>query len=123
MLKKLLTLLVATLLATATWAAVDVNTATEAELDGIKGIGPAMSARILQEREKAPFKDWADLIERVQGVGEGSAARLSAEGLRVNGRSFKKAKAPKTPRKQREAQQPSAAPSAQPPAVPASAAQ
>jgi len=56
-------------------------------------------------------------------VGEGSAARLSAEGLRVNGRSFKKAKAPKTPRKQREAQQPSAAPSAQPPAVPASAAQ
>ena len=36
--KKLLTLLVATLLATAAWAAVDVNTATEAELDGIKGI-------------------------------------------------------------------------------------
>ena len=51
MLKKLLTLLVATLLATATWAAVDVNTATEAELDGIKGIGPGLSGRILQERQ------------------------------------------------------------------------
>ena len=57
MLKKLLTLLVATLLATATWAAVDVNTATEAELDGIKGIGPGLSGRILQERQSAPFKD------------------------------------------------------------------
>lgn len=122
MLKKLFVLLSLCCAALA-YAAVDVNQASEAELDGIKGIGPAMSARILQEREKAPFKDWADLIERVQGVGEGSAARLSAEGLRVNGRSFKKAKAPKTPRKQREAQQPSAAPSAQPPAVPASAAQ
>ena len=122
MLKKLLVLLSLCCAALA-YAAVDVNQASEAELDGIKGIGPAMSARILQEREKAPFKDWADLIERVQGVGEGSVARLSAEGLRVHGRSFKKAKAPKTPRKQREAQQPSAAPSAQPPTAPASAAQ
>ena len=122
MLKKLLVLLSLCCAALA-YAAVDVNQASEAELDGIKGIGPAMSARILQEREKAPFKDWADLIERVQGVGEGSAARLSVEGLRVNGRSFKKAKAPKTPRKQREAQQPSATPSAQPPTAPASAAQ
>jgi competence protein ComEA len=72
MLKKLLVLLSLCCAALA-YAAVDVNQASEAELDGIKGIGPAMSARILQEREKAPFKDWADLIERVQAFGRGPA--------------------------------------------------
>ena len=86
--KKLLTLLVATLLATATWAAVDVNTATEAELDGIKGIGPGLSGRILQERQNAPFKDWVDFIGRVGGVGNKSAVNFSKEGLTVNGKKY-----------------------------------
>jgi competence protein ComEA len=95
MLKKLLTLLLATLLATATWAAVDVNTATEAELDGIKGIGPGLSGRILQERQNAPFKDWADLIGRVAGVGNRSAVNFSKEGLTVNGKKYSAAAAAK----------------------------
>ena len=95
MLKKLLTLLVATLLATATWAAVDVNTATEAELDGIKGIGPGLSGRILQERQSAPFKDWADFISRVGGVGNKSAVNFSKEGLTVNGKKYSAAAAAK----------------------------
>ena len=95
MLKKLLTLLVATLLATATWAAVDVNTATEAELDGIKGIGPGLSGRILQERQSAPFKDWADFIGRVGGVGNKSAVNFSKEGLTVNGKKYSAAAAAK----------------------------
>ena len=95
MLKKLLTLLAATLLATATWAAVDVNTATEAELDGIKGIGPGLSGRILQERQNAPFKDWADFIGRVGGVGNKSAVNFSKEGLTVNGKKYSAAAAAK----------------------------
>lgn len=95
MLKKLLTLLVATLLATAAWAAVDVNTATEAELDGIKGIGPGLSGRILQERHNAPFKDWADFIGRVGGVGNKSAVNFSKEGLTVNGKKYSAAAAAK----------------------------
>jgi len=95
MLKKLLTLLVATLLATAAWAAVDVNTATEAELDGIKGIGPGLSGRILQERQNAPFKDWADFIGRVGGVGNKSAVNFSKEGLTVNGKKYSAAAAAK----------------------------
>ncbi|WP_335622397.1 hypothetical protein [Acidovorax carolinensis] len=44
MLKKILAL-VAMLYAAASFAAVDVNKATAAELDGIKGIGPACRAR------------------------------------------------------------------------------
>ena len=95
MLKKLLTLLVATLLATAAWAAVDVNTATEAELDGIKGIGPGLSGRILQERQNAPFKDWVDFIGRVGGVGNKSAVNFSKEGLTVNGKKYSAAAAAK----------------------------
>ncbi|WCM91543.1 helix-hairpin-helix domain-containing protein [Acidovorax sp. NCPPB 2350] len=72
----------------AAWAATDVNTASVAELDGIKGIGPAMSRRILEARARAPFADWPDLVARVPGLGRQSAAKLSREGLTVNGTSL-----------------------------------
>ncbi|HWI83447.1 ComEA family DNA-binding protein [Ramlibacter sp.] len=76
-------------------AAVDVNKATEAELDGLKGIGPVTSKLILSERKKGEFKDWQDFIDRVKGVGESRAAKFSAEGLTVNGQAFKAATAKK----------------------------
>ena len=88
MLKKILAI-VAMLYAAATFAAVDVNKATAAELDGIKGIGPGISTKIIDERKKGNYKDWNDFITRVQGVGEGNAAKFSAEGLTVNGAGFK----------------------------------
>ena len=88
MLKKILTTLVM-LYAAASFAAVDVNKATAAELDGIKGIGPGLSGKIIEERKHGAFKDWDDFIQRVRGVGETSAGKFSAEGMRVNGRTFK----------------------------------
>lgn len=88
MLKKLLVLM-AMLYAAACFAAVDVNKATAAELDSIKGIGPAMSTKILDERKKSSFKDWADFVDRVKGIGDKNAAKFSAEGLTVNGDPFK----------------------------------
>jgi competence protein ComEA len=88
MFKKLLAF-VATMYVAMAFAAVDVNTATSAELDGIKGIGPVKSALILAERKKAPFKDWNDFVTRVKGVGTDSAAKFSAEGMTVNGASYK----------------------------------
>jgi len=69
-------------------AAVDVNQAREADLDGVKGIGPALSARILAERAKGRFQDWSDLISRVKGIGPAAAARLSADGLTVDGAAY-----------------------------------
>ncbi|ADU99308.1 ComEA family DNA-binding protein [Alicycliphilus denitrificans] len=69
-------------------AAVDVNRAREADLDGIKGIGPALSSRILAERAKGRFQDWRDLISRVKGIGPAAAARLSENGLTVDGASY-----------------------------------
>ena len=71
------------------FAAVDVNKATAAELDGIKGIGPGISTKIVDERKKGTFKDWNDFISRVKGVGEGNAAKFSAEGLTVGGAAYK----------------------------------
>ena len=94
MLKKLLTVLL-TLYAAACFAAVDANKANAAELDSIKGIGPAMSTRILDERKKGNFKDWPDFIARIKGLGEGNAAKFSKEGLTVNGAEFKSAAAAK----------------------------
>jgi competence protein ComEA len=78
MFKKLLCVL-AMLTAQAAWAAVDANKADQATLETVKGIGPAVSTRILDERKKGPFKDWPDLVDRVKGVGEG---------LTVNGAAF-----------------------------------
>ena len=88
MFKKILAF-VAAMYVAVSFAAVDVNKATAADLDGIKGIGPGISAKILDERKKGSFKDWNDFIERVKGVGEGNAAKFSAEGLTVGGASFK----------------------------------
>jgi len=89
-LKKILAVL-AMLYAAAAFAAVDVNKATVADLDGVKGIGPVMSKRILDERRKGKFKSWDDLVARVKGLGGASAAKLSAAGLTVDGEAFKPA--------------------------------
>jgi competence protein ComEA len=86
--------ILAALLATASlaaFAAIDVNKATPAELQALPGVGSALSARVLAERQKAPFKNWADLIERVRGVGPGNAVKLSKAGLTVGTAEYKTA--------------------------------
>ena len=88
MFKKLFAFLAAMSFAVA-FAAVDANKGTAAELDGIKGIGPVVSAKIIDERKKGDFKDWNDFIVRVKGVGDKNAVKFSAEGLTVGGASFK----------------------------------
>ena len=89
MMKKLL-LAIATMVATMgfAFAQVDVNKADQAALDGVKGIGPAKSKMILEERSKGgQFKDWADFEKRVKGIGAKNSAKLSQAGLQVNGQS------------------------------------
>lgn len=100
MLKKIL-MLIAMLYAAASFAAVDANKATAAELDGIKGIGPVVSSKIIDARKGGAFKDWNDFIGRVTGVGEKSAAGFSADGLTVNGSSY--SGAPAKPGKDKKA--------------------
>ena len=87
MIKKILAAMLA-LFAAVAFAAVDANKATQAELEAVKGIGPVIAGKILDERKKGDFKDWQDMVTRVKGVGENNAAKFSTEGLTVNGAAF-----------------------------------
>jgi competence protein ComEA len=89
MMKKLM-LAIATLVASMNlaFAQVDVNKADAAALDSVKGVGPAMSKAIIDERTKGgAFKDWSDFQKRVKGVGDKRGAKLSQAGLQVNGQA------------------------------------
>lgn len=88
MFKRILAALLA-FVAMSVFAAVDANTASQTDLDGIKGIGPAIAGHIVEARKAGAFKDWSDFIERVKGVGEHNAAKFSEAGLTVNGAAFK----------------------------------
>ena len=90
MFKKLL-VTIATLVASIgfAFAQVDVNKADQAALDSVKGIGPVMSKRVLDERKKGGnFKDWPDFQTRVKGIGEKNSIKLSQAGLTVNSQSL-----------------------------------
>jgi competence protein ComEA len=66
------------------FAAVNINTATPGELDGVKGIGPSKAQAIVDYRSKnGPFKSLDDL-KNVKGFGEKSIAKLKGE-LSVSG--------------------------------------
>jgi competence protein ComEA len=55
---------------------VNVNTATEADLERLPGIGPVLARRIVQHREaRGLFRRLDDLLE-VEGIGPGLFRRL-----------------------------------------------
>lgn len=68
--------------AAASNAGININTASESELDSLPGIGPAMAKRIVAERERAPFASVDDLL-RVKGIGPAKLAKLRSR-IRVN---------------------------------------
>lgn len=119
MLKKTLLFVLSFFVATGlALAEVDVNKADQAALDGVRGIGPSMSRRILDERQKGgSFKDWSDLQARVKGIKDKAAAKLSANGLTVNGQpksgapgdaAARSGKAAKSPRAENKGKEPAA---------------
>ena len=94
MLKKIIATLLALYAAAAFAASVDVNKASLAELEAVKGVGPVAAAKILDERKKGSYKDWSDVMQRVHGIKEARAAKLSSAGLTVNGEAFHGAATP-----------------------------
>ena len=64
--KKLLVMLASVFAFSTAFAAVDLNTATQQDLETVKGIGPAKSKAILEYRSKnGPFKSVDDLAKAV----------------------------------------------------------
>ncbi len=78
--KKLLTALIASLLfALPAFAAVDLNTASQAELETVKGIGPAKAKAILEYRKKnGNFKSISDL-DNVPGFGKATVDKVKKD--------------------------------------------
>jgi competence protein ComEA len=78
--KKLVgSLLAGLFLSVSAWASVDLNTATQSELEAVKGIGPAKAKAIVDHRQKnGPFKD-VDGLADVKGFGKASVAKLKGE--------------------------------------------
>ncbi len=63
---------------------VNVNTATQAELESIKGIGPAKAKTIIAERlDGGHFQDANDLQKRVRGIGMKSVEKMVDNGLTI----------------------------------------
>jgi len=82
--KKWIIGLFAMLMSVAALAAVNVNTATQQELETLKGIGPVKAKAIIDYRSKnGPFKSQADLVN-VPGIGEKTVEKLKAD-LAVSG--------------------------------------
>jgi competence protein ComEA len=76
---ELMTLLTGLMLSTSAMAAVDLNTATQSELESVKGIGPAKAERIVEYRRKhGAFKN-LDALASVKGFGRASVAKLKNE--------------------------------------------
>jgi competence protein ComEA len=98
MFRQVITALLAVLALNA-YAAVEVNQASRAELETVKGIGPGLSAKILEARKAGSFKDWGDLVQRVGGIGAGNATKLSQGGLTVGSAAYDGAAATKAPAK------------------------
>lgn len=80
------------------WAAVNANTASVDELQTVRGIGPAIAQRIVEERSKGPFKSLDDLQSRVKGVGNASVKKMAAAGLTTGSASTRASRAPNTAR-------------------------
>lgn len=82
--KKWIIGLFAMLMSVAALAAVNINTATQQELETLKGIGPVKAKAIIDYRAKnGPFKSQADLVN-VPGIGEKTVEKLKAD-LTVSG--------------------------------------
>ena len=65
-------------------APINANTATQTELESIKGIGPSKAKTIIAERlDGGHFQDANDLQKRVRGIGMKSVEKMVDNGLTI----------------------------------------
>jgi competence protein ComEA len=61
-----------------------VNQATQAQLEVLKGLGPALAERVVLARRAGVFMSWDDLAQRVKGLGPAKLQQLQTLGLALN---------------------------------------
>jgi len=71
------------------FAAVNINTATQSELEAVKGLGPAKAKAIITYREAHGNFKSLDELDNVKGFGSASVEKLKAE-LSVGSEKAKK---------------------------------
>lgn len=72
-------LVLASLIAFPAFASVNINTATQSELEAVKGVGPAKAQAIIQYRQaNGQFKHLEEL-DNVKGFGKASIEKLKTE--------------------------------------------
>jgi competence protein ComEA len=63
---------------------VNVNSASQSELESVKGLGPSKARAIISEREDGGFyRDANDLQQRVRGIGMKSVEKMVDNGLTI----------------------------------------
>lgn len=100
--KRLFLLLSGLMLCLQAWAVVDLNTANQAQLESVNGIGPAKAKAIIDYRTKNGAFKTVDDLDKVTGFGKATITKIKSE-VSVGGA---KAAAPAAPAKAAEPAKP-----------------
>lgn len=73
---------------------IDVNTASAAELELLPGIGPAMAARIIEDRQANGLFASLDDLDRVRGIGPRTIDNLRSSAAALNGQASAPVRSP-----------------------------
>jgi len=65
----------------------DLNQATRAEIEAVRGVGVELTERLLQARAQGHFVDWADLRRRVKGLSRRAMEGFAEAGFRIRGQA------------------------------------
>ena len=84
--KIILTLIAYLSLSISAFAAVNINTATQAELESLQGVGPVKAQAIIDYRKKNGGFKSVDDIKNVEGIGDATLEKLRKD-LTITGQT------------------------------------
>jgi competence protein ComEA len=116
--KLLLVLITAFAFAIPAWAAVDLNTATQSQLESLSGVGPKKAQAIIEYRKKNGAFKSVDDLDKVPGFGKKTVNNLKKDITVGNAKAAAAGKPDKMVKEVKPGAKP-ATPAAKPAAMPA----